>query len=1267
MMMLHCLLMAVALPTGCPDFAVELPEGSEKVSCVRASDFGFSVIGEKNAAAINAALAEAKRIGAKRVELAPGTYRCFDEDGVRIEGFRDFTFDGKGAVLVFRRPPEYRGQPQSEVMLEKGNVLVRRCERTMIANFTMDWDWESDPLAAFVKVADKHIDELHGENSYVDFEFVDYERYPKYPESVPIQKVLAMDECRTRFRNGGGWQGLGQTEGHFGPKNEWLKPNVLRVWPSVPMPGRNQNPATGFKLSPETNLRQVKKLKAEGVYRLQHCYYGKNGINLDANRHLTVKDVTVWSCFGMAMVIDGPQEYWQVENLKVRPPTAEEFAAAYPGKRFFERPISSTSDGHHVVRSKGHCRYLNCEWSRNNDDSSNFHDRFTIAVKCGARRLQIVNRRGYDYFRAQVGATLELRHPNFDSTGFSAHLVKVSGEVLELDADLPEQQGPCFLVWDRTYGTDNVIVKGCRFVDTAWRNVFSPSNLTIEDCTFLRMLGVPCHLIADYRADRWCEGMGSTNVVIRNCTFEDNCIGVPNGAQISTACVTPDKWEIPPPNKGFVGGDMLIEGCTFIRPRGPVLKLDTGRNVVFRNSTIDLRGEPQRESEEWVVTNGAENVRVENIQYLRDLPFDAELPGKIEERSGKGVDPVGAGEIVVEPPRSEEGSCVRASDFGFSVDNEKNAAAINAALAEAKRIGAKRIELAPGTYRCFNEPGVRMEGFTDFIFDGKGAVLVFRRPPTYPMLPSWDHDSNRANFIVRDCHRVRVGDFAMDWDWKTLPLATCSRVLAVHVDEENDNASYCDFELLGHGDRHALYGQPFPAQRTQPMSDDFKHFLKGPNWWHATYEGDVTVKTEWLSPTRVRIYPAVVDPALPHWDGPNERKFDAKMNRSWAKAMKVGDSVRIAHTYYGKGGFTLDSNSDFELHDVNIYACHGHAVYIDGTQTRWMMRNVSVAPRDWRHPISSTADAVHFVRSHGKAVIDNLTVKLEADDAINVHDRFTVAKRVGECELEVVLERGARYFKPGIGNKVELLDPGYNPLGWFGKVTKIEGERIVFDRPVPEGNDWLLVLDRTASSDGVIIRNCTFEDMEMRTLVNCSDATIENCRFIRTNGDALRCLADYTLTWWAEGMGATNIVIRNCWFDSNCVREMVGSYYSLGADFSTWLGRPEQVKPERLNRRFVSDILVEGCTFRDSLGYFADLRFGSDIVFRGNRIERTGKRAECRETSGSARLERVNGVRFENNVFVRPEGMSAPRLEIGEDVSGIVLRGNKYEIGKGDK
>ena len=605
---------SVPVATGCPDIIVERPRGKKPVT-VKAVDFGFSMSSTTNAAAIMRALDECRRRKANRLELAPGTYRCFDEPGIVVRDFSDFTFDGRGAVLVFRRAAEYRGQPQSELILDKGNLLVQRCVRTQVENFTMDWDWDGDPLAAFVRVVDRHEDESHPECSYVDLAFVDYERYPKFPESVPVQKMMAMDESRVRFRKGSGFS-FGQTEGHFGAKNEWVMPNVLRMWPGIPMEGRNQNPMTGFRYSANGNLQRVRQFETNGLYRLQHYYYGKNAINLDSNAHLTVKDVAVWSCFGMGMVVDGSQHHWLVENFRVVPPTEAEFKAAYPEGRFFHRPVSSVSDGHHVARSKGDGKYVNCRWSLNNDDSSNFHDRFTIAVRAADRVLDIVNRRGASYLRAEPGTTLELRYPNFAAVGmegFRAKLLKVNGNRLYVDRDLPQQKGQCFLVWDRAYGTDRILMKDCVFEDTGFRNIFSPSDLTLEGCTFRRTSGVPVRFIADYRSDLWCEGLGATNLVVRNCLFEDTCVLNPKDSCISTVCVTPAGWDVGTVDKGFVGGNLLIEGCRFVNPGGYILDLGCGRNVLFRNNKVELgpRAKDNPDKAGKFNVSAAENVHIE--------------------------------------------------------------------------------------------------------------------------------------------------------------------------------------------------------------------------------------------------------------------------------------------------------------------------------------------------------------------------------------------------------------------------------------------------------------------------------------------------------------------------------------------------------------------------------------------------------------------------------------------------------------------------------
>ena len=82
---------------------------------------------------------------------------------------------------------------------------------------------------------------------------------------------------------------------------------------------------------------------------------------------------------------------------------------------------------------------------------------------------------------------------------------------------------------------------------------------------------------------------------------------------------------------------------------------------------------------------------------LKSVPFDLDS-GEVAARS----EPTGCPAFEIAPPRVNGGAVINAEDFGFSGTNEMNGAAIQAALAEAKRVGAAKVVLKSGTYRCFD-------------------------------------------------------------------------------------------------------------------------------------------------------------------------------------------------------------------------------------------------------------------------------------------------------------------------------------------------------------------------------------------------------------------------------------------------------------------------------------------------------------------------------------------------------------------------------------
>ena len=588
------------LPTGCPEFEIEPPRRTGGAT-VRAVDFGLNETSEHNQDAINAALAEARRIGAARVELAPGSYRCFDGDGIRIEGFEDFTFDGKGATLVFRR--DHAPLDHQAAQLDgAANIEVGHCLRTVVQNFDMDWDWDSDPLAFWCECVGKHLDESDNA-SYADFE-LDLP-HPRYPQPVPVQLLTPMAANRSGARMDGkcGPRAyFGMSLGHIGTKSAWLSPTRLRIWPFVKPDYGHFSPEAHWRYTPKANRSFTEEIDVGGTFTVSHCYYGLNGFVLTSNQHLTLRNIDIWSCRGFGVETRGAQKYWQLVNVNVR---------SKPGEK---RPVTSTADAHHVAQSLGFGKMVSCEVTMNQDDHFNYHDRTQIAWTRGPRTMEVVNSRGIAYTLFKVGSRIRLRQEDFADTGWVGEIVGIEGESVTFDRDLPEQTGMLFVMVDAEFATENFLFKDCRFHDSPWsRGLYNGNNATFDGCTFGPMVGRPLFLLACYTYNVWCEGIGCENIVIRNCRFE-NCLDVraERGAavQIMAEIAIPPSYDpepnLPIANKAFAkrvtenkaagrrvepSGDalrgILVEKCTFVNPRGYLLRAVNGRDITFRDNTVE--------------------------------------------------------------------------------------------------------------------------------------------------------------------------------------------------------------------------------------------------------------------------------------------------------------------------------------------------------------------------------------------------------------------------------------------------------------------------------------------------------------------------------------------------------------------------------------------------------------------------------------------------------------------------------------------------------
>ena len=233
------------IPQGAEELEVERPRAHGGAT-VHAADFGFSATNSLNASAVMRALDFCRRTKAARLVLAPGTYSCFDPDhGLVVADMEDFTLDGAGATLVFRRPP--RRLPANSVRVpHDSSVLVTNCHRCVVGNLSIDWDWKTDPLCDVGVVAATHVDEAEN-GSYFDLDLPDWPQgHPWHGRPMPIQTMTPINAERTRLTGESPNRLLfGITEGHFGAKMAWLSPRSVRVWPGVREPGQFAAPATG--------------------------------------------------------------------------------------------------------------------------------------------------------------------------------------------------------------------------------------------------------------------------------------------------------------------------------------------------------------------------------------------------------------------------------------------------------------------------------------------------------------------------------------------------------------------------------------------------------------------------------------------------------------------------------------------------------------------------------------------------------------------------------------------------------------------------------------------------------------------------------------------------------------------------------------------------------------------------------------------------------------------------------------------------------------
>lgn len=527
-------------PTGAQEFDVEMPRATG--GCVlEAADFGVAESNPDNLPALKAALAAAKERKAARLVLKKGVYRLTTNEALTLEGLSDFTFDGDDSTFISHRR-------------SAAFMYVNECTRVRVANFKVDWDWAREPLASLVRVAAVQKD------SY-DLEFVDY---PDFPCKESHLVILSAFDPKTRS--------VGLEDGitraiDFRRTN---KPDAYRTW-----------------LAPNrVRVKQAPAGIAPGqLYRLQHYYYQMNGVNMRSNAHLRLENVTILSTPGHAFLICGTQHHTLFDHVDIVAPKDDR-----------RRIITCTADHLHMAQSRGYLKLDHCEFSLGADDILNMHDCSGFARRKDVHTIRTQNARAYG--RLPKGTRVELRHGDYSPTGFTGTVreiktVDAKGAVYDItfEEEVPEQTTDGFVMFDKTYDTQNVIVRNGYFHDNRARGLLILArNVTVENNVFRHQEMGAIKIETGYTFNVWSEGYGVSNVVIRGNLF-DNVNPSGSNAGHGRRSIYSGIYLRTDPSSDTTGfpiiRDLLLEGNTFLDTCGVVGWFSSAHNVTVRKNVFE--------------------------------------------------------------------------------------------------------------------------------------------------------------------------------------------------------------------------------------------------------------------------------------------------------------------------------------------------------------------------------------------------------------------------------------------------------------------------------------------------------------------------------------------------------------------------------------------------------------------------------------------------------------------------------------------------------
>lgn len=543
------------------------------------------------------------------------------------------------------------------------------------------------------------------------------------------------------------------------------------------------------------------------------------------------------------------------------------------------------------------------------------------------------------------------------------------------------------------------------------------------------------------------------------------------------------------------------------------------------------------------------------------------------------------GFTVKEPSRIIERVC--GEKFGFDTFAEDNTKAFLSAAKYLKKHPDTELYLTKGVYHFAAKSRIDISDVKNAVINGNGAEFIF---------------SNKNYFNVLSCDTLEIKNLTVDWDWeKGGRLASVARVYEI-------SGSRVTFEFPESGAAKQAADEVWETMNQLDSNTLTPGCIGGVEYWE--FSSSVTDK-KYLG----------------------NRLVSVNFGADNLSHLEVGQVYLIRHKLYASAVFYTGSNSkNITYRDINIYGAYGSGFVASGGASYMLFSNIKIGLRpgtEEKYRISTTVDAFHIADTKGHFIIENCDISFQGDDCLNVHDNVGVLEKNSgkiitvSCMQHAVFENGAQIAFKSAENYSDYAETATvkKAIFLFGKVV------LTLDKDVSDIPAGAVVYNCENDSGNYIVRNNYYHECRARGLLLGSDnGLVENNRFYKTQGAALRISVDIGDSWM-EGTGVDNLVIRKNSFDGCNVN-----------DWSSVVELVSNYKGSIINGNCFNNIELCENSFSEFPSFAVTVASCADIKIRGNSFKNetaiTGSHERGRIAVESSKQIDISGNTWLDSAFM---------------------------------